>query len=75
MLKPKFRFIFNGSARRPKTYFQEMVLTGAFAGDPHEEYYRKLAEIESLNDNLTKESCNLTKVKEMIFHFMNMKFF
>ena len=72
---PKFRFIFNGSAQRPKTYFQQMVQAGIFAGDPHEEYYQQLAQIESMNDNLTKESCNLTNVKDMIFNFMNMQFF
>jgi hypothetical protein len=72
---PKFRFIFNGSAKRPKTDFQKAVAAGIFKGDPHEEYYIKLAEIESFNDNLTKESCNLASVKDMIFNFLGLQWF
>ena len=44
---------------------------GDFKGDPHEEYFKELAKIESFNDNLTKESCNLTRVKDIIFSFLN----
>lgn len=55
------------------TDFQKAVDRGDFKGDPHEEYYKELAKIESLNDNLTKESCNLSSVKDMIFNFINMK--
>jgi hypothetical protein len=51
---------------------QKLIDAGVFKGDPQEHYLSKLAEIESFNDNLTKESCNLAKVKDMIFHFMHM---
>ena len=74
-LNPKFRFIFNGSAQRPKTDFQRRVDRGDFKGDPHESYYEQLASLETFNDNLTKESCSLESVKNIIFHFLNFEWF
>ena len=47
---------------------------GDYDNDPDFEYYRKLADLESINDNLTKESCNLSNAKEMIFNFLGFNY-